>query len=408
MGTIERIENEVILNGRENNQCWLDAAAAVVPPDGPGQTPGVIVESMQLVGNDIGPRHYLWTKDLGKTWLPPFESLRVSKNRLEDDVFEMPWLRPFYHRSTRALMAFGHTCCVVDDRPVADNRFKCERLVHEMQHQSNTGYTVWRDEWQDFEAWETVTLPEGWPRVALYPVQTHELPDGSIICPFHVCLQDRFHKAGTVRLTFDGRHLSYAEIGNLLGDESMSGGLCEPSIVEFSGRCLLTLRSEYGVPENNHDGKMYHAVSDDGLHWNEVEPWRWDDGSVVETEQTQQHWLKHGDTLFLTYTRKSERSNGVFRSRAPLWIARVNPDGLTLIRDTEQVLAPENGARMSNWCVANVTDDQAWVIVDEWLQQRVPGCEEGMRFWDNLNNNGVVYNRMQYLGNLLLVRVHFA
>ena len=407
MGTIERIENEVILNGRGNNQCWLDAAAAVVPPDGVGQMPKVIVESMQLVGNDIGPRHYLWTKDLGRTWLPPFESLRVTKKRLRDDVFEMPWLRPYYHRQTHTLMAFGHTCFVIDDRPLDDNRFKCECLQWEARHESNMGYTVWRHEREDFDDWEIVALPEGWPHVVLYPVQTHELPDGSILCPFQVHLEDWCYKAGTVRLTFDGRHLRCAEMSNLLGDESKSGGLCEPSIVECSGRFLLTLRSEYGVPENSHDGRMYHAISDDGLHWTGLAPWRWDDGSVVETEQTQQHWLKHGDAVFLTYTRKNDHSNGVFRSRAPLWIARVDLDGVTLIRDTEQVLVPEIGARMSNWCVANVTDDQVWVIVDEWLQQRVPGYEKGMRFWDDLNNNGVVYNRMQYIGNLLLARVHF-
>ena len=56
----------------------------------------------------------------------------------------------------------------------------------------------------------------------------------------------------------------------------------------------------------------------------------------MDTEQTQQHWLKQGDSLFLVYTRRSELSRGVFRSRAPLWIARIDPDTLRLIRETER------------------------------------------------------------------------
>ena len=47
-------------------------------------------------------------------------------------------------------------------------------------------------------------------------------------------------------------------------------------------------------------------------------------------------------------------------------------------------------------------------MTGEWLQQYVAGHEQGMRFWCDLDNNGIKYNRIQYIGDLLLARIRFA
>ena len=74
-----------------------------------------------------------------------------------------------------------------------------------------------------------------------------------------------------MRLAFDGKTVTAVEVGDVAGEDT-PGGVCEPSMVAFGGRYVMTIRSEYGVPENNHDGRMYHAVSDDGVNWKGFAP----------------------------------------------------------------------------------------------------------------------------------------
>lgn len=76
--------------------------------------------------------------------------------------------------------------------------------------------------------------------------------------------------------------------------------------------------------------------------------WTFDDGSELGNYNTQQHWVTHGDSLFLVYTRKGANNDHVFRHRAPLFIAKVDPEKLTVLRATEQILVPERGARLAN------------------------------------------------------------
>ena len=184
------------------------------------------------------------------------------------------------------------------------------------------------------------------------------------------------------------------EMGNILRRDTKRG-LCEPSIVRFGKSFYMTIR---------HDDTAYVAVSDDGLHYSDPLEWRFDDGAVLGNYNTQQQWLAQGGALYLLYNRRHELNNGVFRSRAPLFIAQVDPDGPCVLRETEHVVFPEHGARMGNFGVAPVTDGEAWVVTGEWLEQLVPGHREGMRFWANAAPQ---YNRIQYLGDLLLGRIAF-
>ena len=125
-------------------------------------------------------------------------------------------------------------------------------------------------------------------------------------------------KVGTLKMKFDGSNLTVLGSGTTVGFDQKRGA-DEPSIIQLDGRFFMTIRSEYN------DRKMYHAESPDGLNWGKFEPWCWDDGSVVETRNTQQHWLRHKNDLYLVYTRTSELNHGVFRCRAPLFMAKVDP-----------------------------------------------------------------------------------
>jgi hypothetical protein len=227
--------------------------------------------------------------------------------------------------------------------------------------------------------------------------QKVELADGDILCPVTVKTEDNRGRSAVLRLRWDGAALRAVERGNILACSDVRG-FHEPSLIRHGGRYLLTLRN---------DLRGYVAESTDGLRFSEAKPWAFDDGSELGSYNTQQHWLAHGDTLFLVYTRRSELSNGVVRHRAPLFMAEVDPDRLCVRRDTERVVIPENGARMGNFCTVPIAPDEAWIITGEWLQQLVPGYAPDMPFYVDCARGDSPYNRMQYVGDLLLARIRF-
>jgi hypothetical protein len=64
----------------------------------------------------------------------------------------------------------------------------------------------------------------------------------------------------------------------------------------------------------------------------------------------------------------------VFRHRAPLFIAEFDPDRMCLIRDTEHAVVPERGARLGNFGCVQISENESWVVVSEWMQPI--GCEK--------------------------------
>jgi len=54
----------------------------------------------------------------------------------------------------------------------------------------------------------------------------------------------------------------------------------------------------------------------------------------------------------------------------PLFMAQVDSKRLHAIRETEQVLVPERGARLGNFGVTDVSSLETWVTVAEWMQPR--------------------------------------
>ena len=195
--------------------------------------------------------------------------------------------------------------------------------------------------------------------------QRHDLPGGDLLVPIYFSDGVPMCKAAVMRCRFDGKKMAYAEHGNELSVPTHRGCL-EPSLTRFGGRFLLTIR--------HGDGRGYVAAGKDGLHFDRPRPWTWDDGKVLETGDTQQHWVTHSDGLYLAFTYKRADNGHVFRHRAPLFLARVDADKLALVRDSLRVLVPERGARLGNFSVVDVTPGETWVTVAEWMQPK--GCEK--------------------------------
>jgi hypothetical protein len=78
--------------------------------------------------------------------------------------------------------------------------------------------------------------------------------------------------------------------------------------------------------------------------------------------------VTHSNALFLVYTRRGANNDHVFRHRAPLFMAQVDPEKLCVIRATERALVPQRGARLGNFGVCDVNESETWVTVAEWMQ----------------------------------------
>ena len=74
------------------------------------------------------------------------------------------------------------------------------------------------------------------------------------------------------------------------------------------------------------------------------------------------------DELYLIYTRRNANNDHVFRHRGPVMIARMEPDTLRILRDTERILIPDRGARMGNFMATELTPRHSLFTVAEWMQ----------------------------------------
>ncbi|MEC8555516.1 MAG: hypothetical protein VXZ82_10975 [Planctomycetota bacterium] len=139
-------------------------------------------------------------------------------------------------------------------------------------------------------------------------------------------------------------------------------------MVKHGDQFWMTLRAE--------DNRGYVTVSKDGLNWEPKKAWCWEDGTPLDMSTTQQHWLQHSEGLYLVYTRKDQSNPNVIRWRSPLWLAKVDLKKWCLIKSTEQVVlplvgdgnkAPNEVALMGNFDVTNVSPDESWITVGEWM-----------------------------------------
>ena len=193
--------------------------------------------------------------------------------------------------------------------------------------------------------------------------QKLECDNGDLLVPFYVIppQNDGNHKSYCVitRCRFEGDMLKVLSAGTPLADDTYPRGIGEPSLAKLGGKYYLTLRT---------DVQGLWAESDDGLTFSKPRPWRWDDGSLLENYNTQQHWLRPDGALYLAYTRRGAHNDHVFRHRAPIFMAKFDAARGCLVRATEKILVPELGARLGNFNVIDYAPDESWLITAEWMQ----------------------------------------
>jgi hypothetical protein len=188
--------------------------------------------------------------------------------------------------------------------------------------------------------------------------QRVELPNGDVLLPvrYRANANKRVYTTIVTRCRFDSETLSYLEHGSE-HTISIPRGLYEPSVCSFKGRYFLTMRGE----ENGHVTR-----SDDGLNYQSAVEWKFDDDQPLGSANAQQHWITHSDALYLIYSRRGANNDHVFRNRAPLFIARVDPERLCVLRATEHILMPETGLDLAGgFAPVNVSPTETWVVSSE-------------------------------------------
>lgn len=349
------IERSWICEGFDGETCWVHARGGIVPGEG-GPRVVVTMQKLLLTGSDVFYAiHSLRTNDAAETWTEPQPQSTLARSENPDGtVSAVCDFTPKWHAASKTLLATGHTV-----------RYENNRVMHVRPRE--TAYSTYDAATNRWSAYRTLKMHDE-PRFANAGAgctQRVDLPNGDILLPVYFKEpHEKQFSATVVRCRFDGETLSYVEHGDEMTVD-VERGFCEPSLCEFNGRFFLTIRN---------DEMGYVASSDDGLHFDEPKPWRFDDGQLLGSYNTQQHWFASEKGLFLVYTRRGADNDHVFRHRSPLLMAQVDPDRLCVLRDTELVLVPERGARTGNFGVVEVGPNEAWVTVTEWMQP--VGCEK--------------------------------
>jgi lysophospholipase L1-like esterase len=348
------IQLDTVSSGFDKETCWVHPRAGTIP----GESPAVVLTAQKLLltGSDIFyALNEFRTDDLGKTWTGPQEHDTLSRRQEAEGIVSVICdFTPMWHAQSGKLLGTGHVA-----------RYKGDKLAGDYARQ--TAYSHYDAETRTWASWRTLDMPDDdkFYSSGAGSTQRVDLPNGDILLPVYFKAKGVVTAASTVlRCQFDGETLSYVEHGTEMTTD-VPRGFGEPSLAQFQGRYFLTLRND----------QAGHVTSgDDGLHFMTPQEWTFDDGEKLESYNTQQHWVCHDDALFLVFTRRDPQYDHVFRHRAPLRIAQVDPERLCILRATERILIPERGARLGNFAVTKVNDNETWVTVAEWMQP--VGCEK--------------------------------
>lgn len=256
-----------------------------------------------------------------------------------------------YHKATGKFLCFGRTTHYASDKhPILTNGCAPTEPYLSILDTASEQFG------------DLIPIPLPYEAITAVPHgQIIEYDNGNMLITFYgAAFGETRSRAIAILYSFDGEKLEIVKSGTpLISGPEHRRGYDEPSIAKLFDKYYMTIRT---------DEAAYLAISDDGLTFSEPFKWIFDDGEELGSINTQQRWVRFDDTLYLAYTRKTQYNSHVFRNRAPLFISRFDPERLCLIKGSEQILVPEMGARLGNFQSCDVSGNEAWVSVAEWMQ----------------------------------------
>ena len=324
----------------------------------------ITMQKLELSGCDVFYGiEMIKSLDGGKSFSSPTLCKNLCRRYLEDGTsFVMSDATPFYHKKSGRIILTGHKVWYG-----ADNK-----LLREARPRAPL-YAVYNEELGDFEPFCELEMPDGdeYFSSGAGCAQIVELESGELLVPIYYKSRDNAHDprgcaaARVLRCSFDGERMEVLEIGNKLVTD-VPRGYDEPSLIKFGDEYFLCIRN---------DVTGFVKKSCDGLHFDEPRELCFEDGENLGNYNTQQHWLTGGGRLWLVYTRRAGINDHIFRHRAPLFIAEVDPKTLRVKRETEKIAVVERGARLGNFGCQSYSEREGYIFVSEWMQNDPHGWE---------------------------------
>ncbi|MBP87576.1 MAG: sialidase [Planctomycetaceae bacterium] len=350
-----QIHLDVALQELSPDYCWFHPRVTSAPDLGKDGDPLVVLTLQKHLGasDHYSGLYYMTSRDLGQSWTKPVLPKQLEWRQGEDrETIGVCDVTPGWHAASERILAIG-----------TQLRYnQAGDQLMERPRSYDAAYAVYDPKTDAWTAWKTLGMPMGnngqFHHIAPGCVQWLVQDAGSILLPlYYQGPNGGPYSVTIVHATFDGERMTYVAHGDELSLDEVRG-LVEPSLTRFHGKYYLTLRN---------DNRGYVTSSDDGLHFDAIKPWTFDDGRELGSYNTQQHWVTHSDGLFLSYTRRGANNDHIVRNRAPLFVARVDMERLTVLRETERVLIPERGVMLGNFGVAAVNQQESWVTDSEFI-----------------------------------------
>ena len=347
-----KLETLTSIPGRSTEWDWWQARTAFVP----GEKPLWVTTMSETRREGTHNFHDIYqsiSRDAGETWTEPGIIPSLKRTRQADGFEVAPGdLWPTWNATSGRVIATGKT-------------FNFEGGTREIRVREKVAYAVMNPKTGEWGSMKFIAMPDkdhsGKTISAANAGTTQrvDLPNGDILLPvrYQRAPDSDNYTSVVVRCGFDSEILSYKEHGTELNIPT-GRGLYEPSLATFGGRYFLTLRADHSA---------FVTSGTDGIHFDPVQEWRFDDGTPLGSYNTQQHWVTVGGGLFLVYTRKGANNDHIFRHRAPLFVGQVDPKTLRVLRATERVLLPDNHATLGNSGVCRISDNESWVTCGEGL-----------------------------------------
>jgi hypothetical protein len=280
------------------------------------------------------------SKDGGTTW-EGFTDLPYAPRPLRDGIMGMfgATVPVFHAKSGKVLLlgnCVGYTNYGTPQVKLTGLRFPAYAVYDPAARKWSEDYTVLLDQ-------ENANTTSGVPWL---------LDDGTFLWP---CNGGQVLKA-----SFDGARISIlARSPQIEGMGKVVKNTGEYHLIKSGERFFLAMR----CPDQNRI-----AASADGFNFEPAVELCWDDGTKVPSVATQMRWVRQQGRLYLVYTRVDESSKGIFRNRAPLWIAEFDTATLCLKRATETIAVPISPARddLGNFGTAFVNGELSLVTTSEF------------------------------------------
>lgn len=342
---------QTVLKHDDGKTLWYHPRAAAIPGHGKGGRPAVvmIVQQHLHTSDHYSGMSILRSDDWGKTWQGPTPQRELAwLPQVDGANLAVCDATPGWHEKSKRYLAVG-----------AQVRYsrKGEQL-DDMYRANQTAYAIFEPKSWKWSNWKIIKLPPDrkFDTARSACAQWLVKPDGNLLLPFYYGpTADAPAQVTVVEASFDGETVKYLRHGTELA-LNVVRGLVEPSIAWHRGRYYLTIRN---------DLRAYVTRSDDGLTYEPIRPWTFDDGKDLGSYNTQAHWLAHSDGLFLLYTRRGANNDHIIRNGAPLFMAQVDPEKLHVIRSTERVVLPERGGEYRNFGARAMSERESWVTVGE-------------------------------------------